>query len=305
MKVAFTPGVTRWNDILGRALDTAFEVEYGEEDPDLLFVSDTDPPDPRASQCRSILVAIENSWPDFNTQCGGLIFLHTDHPRALRLPFYALTSRPDELTKGEGYSDKILNEDRRFCAFVASNMNEFRTKRRAVFFKQLHARRHVDSGGSFMNNLGYRAPDLKDFYRNYRFVITIENQDWPGYTTEKIVSAMRCGCIPIYWGNRRIAEDFNTKSFINLHDFQSSEKAIDYILQVDQDESLRRQYLDEPFLHDNRPGKWFDHKRVADYLIRIMDLPIPSRRLPYLRHKIFRMQRKMKPYVDPLLQRDK
>ena len=67
-----------------------------------------------------------------------------------------------------------------------------------------------------------------------------------GYTTEKLVHAMAAHTIPIYWGNPQVSEDFNPKSFINCHDYSSLEAVIERIIEVDQNESLYRHYLEEP-----------------------------------------------------------
>lgn len=298
--VSFGQGVTRWNDIIGRALEDTFEVSYVKQGGDLRFVSDTDAAERYEPGCRRILVAIENSWPDFNTQAGGLIFLYSSHHRVLRLPFYALVAKPEELIKEHQYADRVLAEKRRFCCFVASNMNAFRTFKRVDFFKKLHARKKVDSGGKLFNNIGHRVEDLESFYREHRFCLAIENQDWPGYTTEKLVKAMRNGCIPIYWGNKRIHEEFNPRSFINLHAFSSDNAAIEHILKVDSEPELMRQYLAEPFFHHNEPNAFYDHRRVGTYLKKIVELPQPRRFPPHIQHRLFRTVRKAKPYLDAL-----
>ena len=48
--------------------------------------------------------------------------------------------------------------------------------------------------------------ELVEWYSPYRFALVFENKDWPGYVTEKIVSAFLAGAIPIYWGNKAVLD---------------------------------------------------------------------------------------------------
>ena len=41
----------------------------------------------------------------------------------------------------------------------------------------------------------------------YKFSIAFENAWYPGYTSEKIVTSMLAGTIPIYWGNPDISRE--------------------------------------------------------------------------------------------------
>ena len=62
---------------------------------------------------------------------------------------------------------------------------------------------------------------------------------------------MLVNSIPIYWGNPKMERDFNTGSFLNVHDFRTFDDAIDRIIEIDNNESLYRQYLQQPYFHQN------------------------------------------------------
>ena len=47
------------------------------------------------------------------------------------------------------------------------------------------------------------------------------------------------------------------KSFINAHAFESDDELIDYILQVDSDQSLYEEILSEP---------WFKNKQIPEFV---------------------------------------
>jgi hypothetical protein len=271
LKVYFSPAVTRRNDLIGDALKDFYEVEEVQSAPDVSFVSDTNNTCTPPRGKTNILVAIENTYPDFRKYQAGLTYLNTKDRRNLRLPNHVLISRPEELIKSRDFADSIAQENREFCAFVASNMNVFRTRRRVEFFKALDNLESVKSGGKLLNNTGCRVKDLQAFYRRFRFCMAFENQAFPGYTTEKMVYAMSAGCIPIYWGNPDIVADFNPASFIDVRSFASDSRAIEHILAVWKSPELAREYLDQPYLHGNAPGYWHDRRRVARFIRSIID----------------------------------
>ena len=47
-----------------------------------------------------------------------------------------------------------------------------------------------------------------DVFKNYRFVLAVENTQVYYYITEKIMIAFLSGAIPIYWGDKNIYEHF-------------------------------------------------------------------------------------------------
>ena len=85
-----------------------------------------------------------------------------------------------------------------------------------------------------------------EFLKPYKFNIAFENTSYPGYTTEKVMEPMVVGTLPIYWGNPLINMDFNTKSFINWHDYGSDEAVINKLIELDQNDQKYRNMLSEP-----------------------------------------------------------
>ena len=75
---------------------------------------------------------------------------------------------------------------------------------------------------------------LIDTYKNYTFVIAMENHQLPGYVTEKIINAFYSGAIPIYWGASNINEFFNPKAFINVSNFSSLNECVDFVCNMSQ-----------------------------------------------------------------------
>nr|WP_104749072.1 glycosyltransferase family 10 [Helicobacter cynogastricus] len=120
--------------------------------------------------------------------------------------------------------------EREFASFVASNWG---APMRNNFYQQLNEYRPVAGGGRVFNTIGKPVSNKHDFLAQYKFNLCFENSLGMGYTTEKIVDAYFAHTIPIYWGNPSVHLDFNPKSFVNVHDFDSLAEAIDFVRYLD------------------------------------------------------------------------
>jgi hypothetical protein len=116
----------------------------------------------------------------------------------------------------------VPTKQKKFCAFMYSNCGDAMDSAvRIAFFKILSKYKRVDAIGGCMNNMGRQEEAIKERYnlitrgtgtgfydiavaryREYKFVITFENSQHPGYITEKLINPILAGSIPIYWGVR-------------------------------------------------------------------------------------------------------
>jgi GR25 family glycosyltransferase involved in LPS biosynthesis len=164
----------------------------------------------------------------------------------------------------------------RFCSFISNG--EVKTTHRRTFVDKLSNYKKVHCGGKFLNNIGYHVPrgvncsGKIEHNNNYKFAIAFENEDYPGYVTEKICDVYKSNCIPIYWGTKEVVKDFNPKTFINATDFANFDDLVEYIIKVDNDEELYNSYFQEPMFSNkwldafNDPNKTF-YKNLADCII--------------------------------------
>lgn len=129
-----------------------------------------------------------------------------------------------------------------FCSFVYSNDIQYRND----FCKKLSKYKKIFCGGGSLNNIGYKVKDKIQFQKKYKFCIAFENHVQDGYTTEKIIDAYYSNCIPIYCGSKYVHKDFNKQTFINANDFETDEDLINYIIKVDNDDTLYKSYLNKP-----------------------------------------------------------
>lgn len=196
--------------------------------------------------CVRVYYTGENIRPDFNVCDYAFSFDYPVTDRNYRLPLYKLYDEYPLLF--DRHNEDLANEKRKFCNFVYSNT---KAKERIEFLHKLQKYKPVDSGGKSMNNIGYYVGDKIEFLKQYKFTIAFENSSYPGYTTEKIAHAFAANTIPIYWGNPLVSKDFNPKSFINCHDYDSFDAVIDRVIEIDNNDNLYRSYLlESPFIDD-------------------------------------------------------
>jgi hypothetical protein len=196
------------------------------------------------------------------------------------LPDYTAYEDIRELLKAKDI-DSIASAKTKFCEFTYSNPL---AQERIRFFKALSRYKKIDSFGKVLNNTAgvkgsadrtnanwkkYR----RGFLAPYKFSIAFENASYPGYVTEKILYAMLTNAIPIYWGNPEIGKDFNTKSFVNCHEYKNFDEVVERVREIDNDQNLYRQYLAEPYYHENR----IPENLLEENIVRQLELIISNK----------------------------
>jgi hypothetical protein len=225
-----------------------------------------------------IFVSGESAPPDFRHCDYSLTCRKVDDPRHLQLPFYVQYGNAASIVKKNDDPERILAGKTKFCSFVVRNHNPRKNRNRLDFFRRLSRYKKVDSGGQFMNNIGGPIPGHSagkiEFLKAYKFNIAFENSSFPGYTTEKIFEPMVSRCLPIYWGNPLIAEEFNPGSFLNYADFPSEEALIKKIIELDRDDAKYLEYLRQPYFYNDEPNIYFKRERMLDFFEKIFRNPI-------------------------------
>src|SRR5262249_46742765 len=166
------------------------------------------------------------------------------------------------LLKDRG-DEKILSRKQKFCAFIFRNGS---VERRNQFFHRLSKYRQVDSSGTWLNNTGHTVGNKVEFLKDYKFNIAFENFSAPGYTTEKILDPLLANCVPIYWGDPMVAQDFNERCFVNVGKFESDEAAIQTIIELDRSDEMYRQYLAAPCFPGKAPPPYWELQRLRNFL---------------------------------------
>lgn len=247
----FWGGFDKTDNYFYNLLKEEFDIEIS-NNPDVLFFS-VFGNQHQSYQCKKVFYTGENVAPPLGYCDYSFSFDYLDDVRNYRLPHYLLYDGYYELARTKVIEESMVN--RKFCNFVASNGN---CNERNSFVQELSKYKKVDSGGRFMNNIGYAVPDKRKFQSEYKFSVAFENNAYrpqhPGYTTEKIMEPMTVNSIPIYWGNPLINKEFNQKSFVNFYDFNDINKMIEYIIELDKDDTKYLEMLNQPwFIGNNIP----------------------------------------------------
>ena len=170
-------------------------------------------------------------------------------------------------------AEEIIKQKSDFCAYVMSNTKNSAPIRIEIF-KRLNRYKKVSSGGRWRNNVGGPVADKLSFQSQHKFAIAFENNSHPGYLTEKFAEAAQAGAIPIYWGDPEIGNYFNSKAFINCHDYPTLDEAVSRVIEIDQDEALYRQMLAEPWFPNNTEPKILREDSIKSFLKNIFDQPL-------------------------------
>ena len=271
IKIDFTDfwgGYDKTDNYFYNLLKEEFDVEIS-SNPDYLFFSLFGQIHQRYN-CKKIFYTGENIAPPLGYCDYSFSFDYLDDTRNYRLPHYLLYDGYYELALEKQIDESLAK--RKFCNFVVSNGD---CQQRNRFFEKLSKYKKVDSGGRFANNIGYAVPDKRKFQSEYKFSIAFENNAYrpqhPGYTTEKIMEPMAVNSIPLYWGNPLIGKEFNTESFINFYDFKSEDDMIDYIIELDKDDTRYLKMLNKPWFEEYNIPENNKIENIKSFLYKIFE----------------------------------
>lgn len=272
--VDFWPGFDKTNNYFYNLLIQKYTV-FIDENPDLLFYSCYNHTYLNYT-CPRIFYTPENIRPDFTACDFAFSFDYNTKKNHFRLPLYSmyveLLGWLDKLEKIPTREEaaKIWKAKTKFCCMVVSNPN---SPKRLEFFHTLSKVKPVDSGGLVLNNVGGKVADKAEFIKDYKFVISFENSSYEGYTTEKIMEPIHADCIPIYWGNNLVDQDFNAKRFLDYNKFESEKELIDRLLELDQNEELAIDMLLQPTFSQHKMTHATERQQVLDILCTIIENP--------------------------------
>ena len=282
LRLGFTDAFSAISNFFTTILSEDFEIIRDDENPDYLIFCDRNFGNNNVNynnkKCIKIFYTGENERP-WNYTCNYAIsFDHVDNEQQYRLPLYVIYDfdnqhRNVNNTKTVDRDPSDLNKKfkDKFCSFVVKNSA---CEKRNYFFQRLSEYKKVDSGGPLFNNIGYvlergeGAVQAKmKFLNDYKFNLCFENSSYAGYTTEKLYEAYMFGTVPIYWGSPTIECDFNTKAFLNWHDYQDDDAFMEAIIEVDTKPELYEQMYMEPLFNSWKEpyNKYLDMNRFRNW----------------------------------------
>lgn len=229
-------------------------------------------------RAKKIFYTGENVRPNYDECLHAMTFDHENSSRHYRLPLYVIDMYgavvekwTDDYYQLVGFTHDYEKEydTRKFCSFVVSNP---RQEMRNAMFGLTNTYKGVDSAGPHLNNMGDVLPRDKleyklDFLNKYRFNICFENGSYPGYTTEKLFNALQVKTMPIYWGSPTVDRDFNSKAFINCHNFKTLNDVVKYVEHLDSPAG-KQEYLDiiqRPAFKNDIPNEYTDLHNLYEW----------------------------------------
>lgn len=223
-----------------------------------------------------IMVAYEAIFPDLNIFDYAISFINelNCEDRIFHLPYIEMLNKigyKDVLSSIDAAIDtmNVVCKKNKFCNFIYGNGNGHWMREK--LFWEISKYKKVDSLGSFLNNVSVRnSRNDKNWLEKsielkspYKFSIAAENTLFPGYTSEKLITSMLAGTIPIYWGNPYVANEYNKKALIIITEYESLDKAVDKIKYLDENEMAYFDMLSEPWRTDEQIQKF--HENVEKF----------------------------------------
>ncbi len=197
----------------------------------------------------------------------------------------------ERLHAPKGDPEALLREKTAFCNFIYSHGG---VPEREILFDTLSRHGFVESHGKMLNNInpeekrGAGSHYRKNWFdegielkRPSKFSIAAENALHPKgyYISEKIVTAMLANTIPVYWGNPGAGARYNSRSFVNCHDFESFDAVLERVIEIDNDDSLWCEMMAEPWMTPEQYRTAADNRDLLkEFLIHIFDPPLEEAR---------------------------
>jgi alpha(1,3/1,4) fucosyltransferase len=159
---------------------------------------------------------------------------------------------------------------KKFCAFVVSNPSN-QTRNRAFWW--MNEIKAVDSAGRLFNTMGDKlfaglgggGGELKklEFLKEYKYCFAYENSSSPGYTTEKLLHAKAAGCIPLYWGDEAVEQDFDVNGFLDMRGVTTKEEFQARVRKVEEDDAEWKRIVSVPALTEKKVVEVREHLRAV------------------------------------------
>ena len=275
---AFWPSFDKRDNLFTYILSKKYKIILTPENPEIVITDDS------RFKYQNAKMVYFSGEPFFDIgNCDyALTSFYVDYKKFFRVPLYlvyayeyyknGITNSYDSIIKNKIYNS--FENKTNFCAYISRGGEQ-----RGIFFKKLNQYKFVHSMGSHYNNSpqvtgepGTISGSIEKYkiLKKFKFCMSFENssffKNYYGYTTEKIYEPFIAGCVPIYWGNKKINEDFNSKCFINWHDYGSDEATINKIIEIDSDNDMYMDYLLQPIPNLKNIKIFSD-----DYLIEIFE----------------------------------
>lgn len=243
--VGFWPIFDPNNNLFSKILSRRYNVVWDPVDPDFLFCSPLgDAFAFMKYDCPRIMYSGEFLAPDFSAVD---YFIGYDDisfgDRALRFPLFLFDKLEDDSSNyhlSEDEAREILKTKDCFCDYIFGHDTALGIREQIL--EGLSAYKRVECGGRHRNNMPdgrtYNMFNKMDLMRRCKFSIAAESVRYPGFTSEKIGNSFDARAIPVYFGDPNVGKDFNEDAFVDYNRYQTVEKMVEKVIEIDQNDDL-------------------------------------------------------------------
>ena len=258
-------------------LKKRYNVVLDSVDPDFLICSPLGTPfEYMKYDCPRIMYTGEYLSADFNAIDYFIGYDYIDFgDRSFRFPLHLWSDNgkyaPSEpLTHDTARRE--LQEKKFFCNYVFGH--DTAIGKREEILKYMSQYKRVECAGKQFNNMPngkiYTIRTKKDLMKKCKFSISAESVCYPGFTSEKLGDAFRCHTIPVYYGDPLVHTEFNEKAFINCYNYPSVEKAVEKVIELDNDDDMYIEMLCQ-YRYNVTDYEQIMFKKLEEYLYHIFD----------------------------------
>jgi hypothetical protein len=108
---------------------------------------------------------------------------------------------------------------------------------------------------------------------NYRFCLCVENFEYPGYITEKIIDSIVAQTVPIYFGAPDIQNHVPSDCYIDVRSFANIKSLYDYIQNIDEEHYQKIIIAGQKYLNSDT-GKLHSFEGFAANIFNLINLEI-------------------------------
>lgn len=210
------------------------------------------------SKTKKIFFTGENIRPNFNECDYSFTFDFDDHGgKNIRIPlwyfyidWFGVGSYGDPkylLPINEINGTWFNTKKTKTCCTVFSNPKQERFSMIECLTKYFP----VDCYGKPFGRHTNGEDDKYNIISQYKISMCFENGIYPGYVTEKLLHSRTAGNLALYWGHSDVKNDFNTKGFINVNDFNSFEECAEYVNYLLNNDTKYNEIVQEPIFNCN------------------------------------------------------
>lgn len=241
----------------------------------------------KSDEIKNELIYIYNGGeiadPDLNIFDYGITYNDklSERDRIYRIPIVYKRFACQDFINDLSYEEALsIVSQKKFCNFIYSN--PFAPEIRDRLFFEISRYRQVDSLGAHLNNSGLESTrDKKNWMdisvqqkSKYKFTIACENAQFPGGTSEKLLTSLKAHTVPIYWGNPYVDDEFNSECYINCHKYNTMEEIVDAISMIDRNDNLWAKMVSAPWQTSKQVCKTQEYyNKYFDFFVRLFSMP--------------------------------